>query len=264
MSFTRRSAILGSLSAATITGLPLTGVLGGCAAARPATGTTRLHVLGAIHSTHRKSTKYSLGVLREAVRRSQPDVVITEIPPDRIAAAKQGFAQTGKVTEPRTKVFPEYTDVVFPLSAELGFDIVAGAGWTSEIASNRGKDLKRIENDPARADQWAQHLAARRRYSAELAGRGDDPKFIHTQEYDAIVERAQTPYQRYFDADLGPGGWTQINRAHTDLIQVALDNIKGQGLNALVTFGSWHKYMILRALASRSDVELLDAQQLFD
>ncbi len=259
MKLTRRSAIFGSLSA----GLAISFPLAGCAQATPKSGATRVTVLGAIHSRHRNSEKYSLDVLREVVRWAEPDVILTEIPPDRIAEAKRSFAETGEVTEPRTRVFPEYTDVVFPLSREMDFDIVATAGWTREIADDRSAALETIENDPARAEQWAEHLAARQQYSVELAGRGDDPQFIHTDEYDAIVERAQTPYQRYFDADLGPGGWTQINAAHTDLINAALDMVTGQGLNALVTFGSWHKYMIKRSLEQREDIEMLDARALF-
>ncbi|MEM8726033.1 MAG: hypothetical protein AAGE86_10985 [Pseudomonadota bacterium] len=260
MTYTRRSAMFGSLAAMAVAH-PLAGCM---AEPARAPGTTRVAVLGVIHGRHRTSTRYSLDVLREAIWRSKPDVILTEIPPNRIAEAKSSFAETGEVTEPRTRVFPEYTDVVFPLSRDMDFEIVATAGWTREIADNRGVALTAIESDPARAEQWAEHLAARRNYSRELDGRGDDPLFIHTQEYDAIVERAQTPYQRHFDADLGPGGWTQINRAHTDLINSALDTITGKGLNALVTFGSWHKYMIKRSLAERSDIELLVARALFD
>ncbi len=259
MKTTRRAAILGSIASGIVVH-PLIG----CARPSIPQGTTRLTILGTIHSTHRQSRSYSLDVLREAIIEAKPDVILTEIPPDRIAEAKRSFAETGEVTEPRTKVFPEYTDVVFPLSREMDFEIRATAGWTREIADNRRAALRRVENDPSRADEWAEHLAARQNYSRELAGRGDDPAFIHTDEYDAIVERAQTPYQRYFDADLGAGGWTQINRAHTDLIHSALDSVTGQGLNALVTFGSWHKYMIKQSLAVRDDIELLDASMLFD
>ncbi|MEP3050117.1 MAG: hypothetical protein ABJP48_02495 [Erythrobacter sp.] len=269
MKLNRRSAIMGSLSAAIATSIPAMGCAqasnnSGSKANRVSrSGVTQLTVLGVIHSNHRNSRAYSLDVLQQAVRRAQPDVILTEIPPDRIAEAKRGFAETGEVTESRTRVFPEYTDVVFPLSREMDFEIVATAGWTIDIHNNRRDALQRIENDPARVSQWAEHLAARRQYSRDLRGRGDDPLFIHTSEYDAFVERAQTPYQTHFDADLGAGGWTQINRAHTDLINAELDKITGQGLNALITFGSWHKYMILRSLAGRDDIELRDPQRLF-
>ena len=131
------------------------------------------------------------------------------------------------------------------------------------MADNRRVALRQIEGDPARAEQWAEHLAAQQGYRRAVNGRGDDPLFIHTDEFDRIVETSRRPYQDHFDADLGPGGWTQINRAHTDLINAALDTISGQGKTALVTFGSAHKYKILRSVEGREDVELLDTRDLF-
>ncbi|MEM8725780.1 MAG: hypothetical protein AAGE86_09700 [Pseudomonadota bacterium] len=265
MKTTRRSAILGSLAAATGVSAASQS-LAGCTPADtlPDSALTKVTVLGVIHRNHRSSIAYSLDVLREAVRQVKPDVILTEIPPDRIEEAKRGFAETGEVTEPRARVFPEYTDVVFPLSREMDFELVGAAGWTQQIADERAAALNTIENDPARVSQWEEHQAARADYSRAVSGRGDDPRFIHTPEYDVLVQRAQTPYQIYFDRDLGPGGWTKINAAHTDLINSALDSVTGQGLNALVMFGAWHKYMIERSLAFRGDIELRDALALFD
>ncbi len=265
MKTTRRSAILGSLAAAT--GVSAAGqTLASCSPGETPAGSTltKVTVLGVIHRSHRTSSAYSLDVLRKAVRRAKPDVILTEIPPDRMAEAIRGFEETGELTEPRARVFPEYTDVVFPLSRDMDFEMVGTAGWTRKIADDRSAALKAIEADPSRASQWQEHQQARAAYSRELRGRGDDPRFIHTPEYDVIVQRTQTPYQIYFDRDLGPGGWTRINRAHTDLINSALDSISGQGLNALVMFGSWHKYMIERSLGFRGDVERQDPQALFD
>lgn len=224
---------------------------------------TKLYVLGVIHSNHRTSERYSLRVLEAAIRKAAPDVILAEIPPDRIEQATSSFRETGKVDEPRTQVFPEYTDVVFPLSNEIPFEIEGTAGWTSDIARNRSAALRRIQNDPARAQQWAEHRAARRAFSRDLAGRGDDPRFIHTREYDRLVEAAYSPYQRFFDDDLGKGGWTQINAAHTGLINQELDAISGQGLTAVITFGTAHKYKILESVSARGDIELLDAATLF-
>ncbi len=260
MELTRRSAILSSLAAAaTAYSLP------GCNASDPKEmGATRLYVLGVIHSNHRDSETYSLDVLEQAIRRAKPDVILTEIPPDRVGRAITSFRETGEVDEPRTRVFPEYTDVVFPLSREMDFRIFGTAGWTREIADNRRDALQRIQSDPAREQEWAEHRAAQRENSRKIAGRGDDPLFIHTEEFDRLVEESRLPYQRNFDADLGPGGWTQINRVHTDLINSALDTISGKGLTALIMFGTAHKYMILRSLADRSDIALKDTRSLFE
>ncbi len=255
---TRRTALIGSL------GLAASPLLTACSADEQAmTGATQVHVMGVIHSGHRTSERYSLPILEAAIRKAAPDVILTEIPPDRVDQAITSFRETGKVDEPRTQVFPEYTDVVFPLSQEMGFRILGTAGWTQKIADDRRAALERIESDPSRAIEREVHQAALSHYSREIAGRGDDPLFIHTQEFDQLVEKSRSPYQRFFDEDLGPGGWTQINRAHTDLINSALDMITGQGLTALITFGSAHKYKILRSLQPRSDIEIRDTRALF-
>lgn len=225
---------------------------------------TRLYVMGVIHSNHLGSEDYSLQVLEQAIRKASPDIILTEIPSDRIDQAITSFEATGEVEDPRTQVFPEYTDVVFPLSKELGFRILGTAGWSQGIARNRARALRRIQNDPARANEWAEHRAAVRTFSRELAGRGDDPRFIHTPEFDALAKASRGPYERHFDEDLGAGGWTQINRAHTDLINQELDRISGQGLTALITFGTLHKYKILESFEGRDDVELLDTRALFE
>lgn len=257
MEFSRRSLLLGSLAL----GAALAPIAGCAAAAR---GKTRVYVIGTIHANHRRSSRYSLGVLEAAIRKAAPDVILTEIPPDRIGRALSSFAETGAIDEPRTQVFPEYTDVVFPLSREIPFRIVGTAGWTREIADNRSAALERIGSDPARAQQWHEYEAAQRDYMQRVAGRSDDPKFIHSDEFDRIVEASRRPYQTHFDADLGPGGWTQINAAHTALINRALDAISGQGLTAVITFGSGHKYMILRSLAQRSDIVIEETATLFE
>ncbi|KEO90437.1 hypothetical protein EH31_10130 [Erythrobacter longus] len=225
---------------------------------------TKVYVMGVIHSNHLASETYSLDVLENAIRRAAPDVILTEIPPDRIEQAITSFEETGKVDEPRTQVFPEYTDVVFPLSREMGFRILGTAGWTQEIATNRARALRRIQNDPARLAQWEEHRAATRTFSRDLAGRGDDPRYIHTPQFDVLAKASRGPYERYFDADLGAGGWTRINRAHTDLINKALDDVSGQGMTALITFGTAHKYKILESLGGRDDIELLDTRGLFN
>lgn len=219
--------------------------------------------MGVIHANHRSSKAYSLKVLEAAIRKAAPDLILTEIPPDRIDRAISTFRDTGTIDEPRTKVFPEYTDVVFPLSLELGFRILGTSGWTQEIADDRRSAFRRIGNDPRRASEWAQHRAAMREFAQATAGRGDDPLFIHTGEYDRLVEASRLPYQRHFDADLGAGGWTQINRAHTSLINAALDTASGRGLSVLVTFGAAHKHKIHESIAARADIELLDTRTIF-
>ncbi|MEO0413930.1 MAG: sulfatase/phosphatase domain-containing protein [Verrucomicrobiota bacterium] len=127
--------------------------------------------MGTIHRRHRTSEAYSLGVMEAAIRRAQPDVVLTEIPPDRIERALTTFRETGLVDEPRTQLFPEYTDVLFPLAEELDVRIFGTAAWTKAIADERRAALARIRSDPARAEQWAEHQSALREFAEAMQGR---------------------------------------------------------------------------------------------
>lgn len=226
-----------------------------------------MSVFGAIHGTHRNSDTYSLPVLEKAVRNFKPDVIFIEIPPSSMAQARSTFDQFGEVRERRTRAFPELTDVAFPLQKELGYTMVATAAWSRQLADKRLAALKQIEGNPGRRNEWNEHIAARRNLSLVQRGKNDDPFYIHTVQYDAEVKTAQTPYERYFDADLGAGGWGPINDAHIALMINALNNLKSEAqekpVRVLVIFGAWHKYKILEAMEKRNDVTLVDARRFF-
>ena len=223
----------------------------------------RVIVLGMIHSGHRTSSVYSLDVLRDAIVKIDPDYVLCEIPPDRFEAASDEFASTGKITEPRVSRFPEYVDVVFPLTETMDFEIVPCAGWTKAMSDDRNAKLKRWETE--RPDATAEVNAAEAKVEAIMASEGDpnDPLYIHTDHYDALVKEALEPYDRLFNDDLGLGGWTNINKAHYALIEAALNEHSGEGKTMLITFGAWHKYWILEQLRQRDDIEMIDPKVYF-
>lgn len=215
-------------------------------------------VIGTVHGTHRTGQSYSLAVLERLIRAVGPDVVMAEIPPNRLGAAQAEFAATGRIGEPRVAVFPEYTEVLFPLTRALDFEIVPVAAWSAPMNEYRNAALERLAADPEHAGAWAEYQAERRAFAAALEGRGDDPAFIHSDAYDAITRAGFDAYDRHFNEELGPGGWSTINDAHLDLIERALDAHKGEGKRFLITFGASHKYRFLERLRERDDIRLLD------
>ncbi|MCP3915385.1 MAG: hypothetical protein GY711_07505 [bacterium] len=216
-------------------------------------------VLGTIHGGHRTEPDYSVDVLREIIRRVEPDYVLTEIPPDRIDAAWGSFTATGTIDEPRVTRFPEYVDVLFPLTREMRFTIVPCAAWTRKMADERTAKLTELrETHPQDSAVVQSHWNSIDARLVEAGLDPNDPFDIHTASYDAVVEAGLEPYDRLFNDELGAGGWTNINRAHYALIERVLDKRSGQGARFLVMFGSWHKHRILSALRERDDVELLD------
>ncbi len=230
----------------------------------PPAGANIVAVIGAIHGQHRSSERYSLDVLRDAIVKFDPDIVLVELPSDRFAIASANFDKFGEVRESRADDFPELTDVVFPLRKTLGFTMFPVAAWTLEIAADRRAVEKRLARDPARSKDWLAYQAAIQLYGKAVSGHSDDPDFIHSQASDEAVKARQESYERLFGKDLGAGGWRAINAAHLANINAALDAVTGQEKRILILFGAWHKYKIVEALAARQDVFLAEAAPLFD
>ena len=219
-------------------------------------------VMGMIHGEHLESKLYGLKTIEKLLRRIAPDVTLVEIPPNRFELADQQFKKTGKITEERVEVFPEYIDVMFPLRKALGYQIVPTAGWSEAMNTYRSAAMKRISNDPARAKEWTDYQAAIKRSAVAVkqGGADDDPAWLHTDAYDAALEIELSAYN-HFDPELGRGGWDTINKAHYGNIARWLDTHKNQGKRVLITYGAAHKGWFLRQLRQRSDIKLIDLQE---
>ncbi|QJB69507.1 hypothetical protein [Parasphingorhabdus halotolerans] len=226
-------------------------------------GTTIVAVVGAIHAQHKRSKTYSLDILRTAIKRFNPDIVMVELPPDRFATASSNYQKFGEVRESRADDFPELVDVVFPLRAEMGFEMVPVAAWSQQTADARKAAMARIEQDPKRAADWQAFQAAIKDYNESVSGRSDDPAFIHSAAYDQAVKARQETDENLFGDDLGAGGWANVNASHIALMTGKLDAITGHGKRVLILFGAWHKYKIMEEMEARSDVFVFDASELF-
>ena len=221
-------------------------------------------VMGMIHRSHRLKGPYDSEHLRDLIRKIKPDYVLTEIPPDRIEEATKQFRETGEITERRVRIFPEYTDALFPLTKEMKFEIIPCAAWTKEMNESRSATLKKLKE--THAAESAEVAAAQSR-SARLVnsiGNRNDPATIHTENYDRIIKQGLMPYDKHFNDKIGEGGWTNINNGHYGLIAKALDKHAGEGKRFLITFGSGHKYYIKEQLAKRKDIELIPMSKFLD
>ena len=214
-------------------------------------------MLGLIHSGHIESERFGLPVVEQLIRDIDPDYVLTEIPPDRLADAVKGFVETGEVTESRVRVFPEYKDVLFPLSREMDFKIIPTAGWSRGMADFRRAALSDLSKDERKTD-WDAYTASTQSARGELGDRGDDPHFIHTDAYDELTRRRMSVYATAFADDVGRGDWERINAAHYKLIEAALENHAGEGATMLITYGAAHKYWFLEQLRRRDDIVLIN------
>ncbi len=233
-------------------------------AAGQTTATSRKNtviVLGMIHGKHRTSARFGVETIKQLIRNVDPDLILCEIPPDRLDEANRQFIQNGEIVEPRVKVFPEYVDAMYPLSREMDFVIVPCAGWTKPMADARRKKLGDLKNE--QPENYREMVEAQSKAQAMIKKEGgdDNPAFIHTDRYDEIVKQGMVPYNRHFNEVLGPGGWDNINRSHYALIEANLNKQKNRGKVVLIMFGAWHKYWFKEKLRTRDDIEIVNVNE---
>lgn len=223
---------------------------------------TEVFVMGMIHSGHRTSGTWGLDQVRETIRNIDPDVICPEIPPANWPQTLATWREKHVVEDSRVKVFPEYVDVLLPLTDEMDFVVEPSAGWTAGMARARRERMKLFETSAAdslaraayqRDEKWvADWLAAN---PAPLAD--DDPFYIHSPAYDLRTKAELGPYEYHLNAVIGPpGGWTYINEAHFELIRQAIARHRGQ--RVLITFGAGHKYWFLEQLRKLGGVTISD------
>jgi len=223
-------------------------------------------VLGTIHSGHLTDSVYNIAYLDKLIRNINPDYILAEIPPDRFENAMQGFKRDDSISESRVLRFPEYVDVVFPLTKELDFEIIPTAGWTSPMAQERSEKLKAISKDSSRVADWTAYLEANKHSDSiyKATGKVNDPYFIHTHSYDSIQDISLQVYNKLFNVELGLGGWENINIAHYWHIEKALEKHRYEGKRFLIIYGAGHKGWFLRELRKRDDIQLLEMRPFLD
>ncbi len=123
-----------------------------------------------------------------------------------------------------------------------------------------------ISEDPDRAAEWATYQRANAHADSAIAAGGepDDPRWIHTDAYDAAYQIRLGIYKALFNDELGPGGWDNINAAHYAYIARALDAHRGEGKRFLITYGAGHKGWFLRQLRNREDITLMEVGAFLD
>ncbi len=224
---------------------------------------TEVIVLGTIHGGHLKSKTYGIKQLTTIIQKINPDAILAEIPPDRFNEAMKQFKAHDSIWEARVSLFPEYVNVIFPLTKTMSFEIIPTAGWSKEMAISRRDKLKAIATNVNRKADWDEYLQGEYKSDSIInaSGSEENPLFVNSEAYDKAVDVWAEPYNRLFNEELGLGGWDNINKAHFANITKAIDSPRWHGKRLLITYGAGHKGWFLRELKKRNDIKLIPVSQ---
>jgi YVTN family beta-propeller protein len=221
---------------------------------------TQVGVMGMTHSQHLTSDVWGLEEIEQTVRAFAPDVLCTEIAPDRWERIDRELRERDVIEDPRVLRFPEYREVLLRLRRELGYTIEPCAGWSLEMSDLRAARIAAFDAEDRWADERAAYAEARgglrRRDGVSGNNASDDPAYLHSEAYDQAQRAELESYDRYQNDIIGPGGWTNINVAHYRQVDRAIRAHAGKRI--LITFGAGHKYWLLEQLRRRDDVEIID------
>ncbi len=220
---------------------------------------TQVYVMGMIHGQHLKSQLWGIEQVTQTIKAINPDVICIEIPPRRWPTIVDEWENKGTLSDSRIKVFPEYTQVVMPLSKSMDFVVEPCAGWTKKMALERRERIKLFSTSEQTAGKYKAYQAAEEQVKKQLDANPvveDDPLVIHSKIYDERTKLELRAYDEYLNDWIGAGGWTNINQAHYDLIEKTIAKYPGKKI--LITFGAGHKYCFLEKLKHRKDIQLMD------
>ncbi len=219
---------------------------------------TQVAVMGMIHGTHRTSDLWGIPEVMRTIEAFDPDIICAEIAPDRWSRIERDLTERGVIEDTRVLRFPEYVDegAILPRMGELGYRVEPCAGWTQEMSDSRNTIIAEFNAVPERRAEYDRAVEAAVEALPRQSRAEDDPRYIHSPEYDRRQKARLAVYDRYQNDLIGPGGWTNINVAHyREIDRVIREN---PGARVLVTFGGGHKYWILEQLRLRGDVELIE------
>ena len=244
----------------------LAGLGGGCTSAPPpepvsprVPGRTEVIVLGTLHGAHRSSQGFSLEVIRDTVRRIRPDVVLTEIPPDRFEAALLELDALGsgvspeKISDDWVRAFPEIWGVLVPLRRELNYELVPVSGWKPAVsADRRAYYAKHPEGPPS-----ASYRSARAAFQSASASHDfrENPRWVNGPEYLELTTHQENALADAADSQLGMAAVRRINEAHWVNIEAAI--AAHGGARILLVYGARHRWYTQPRIEALSGVTLL-------
>ncbi len=161
-------------------------------------------------------------LLDRLLRAAEPEVIVAEIPPARLARLRRAVAE--ETEDPWLDSFPELASVVVPVAEELGVPLVAGSGWARQVTDD-WQAYWTAHPDGPDGDLW---VRAHARITARLADEGSDPQWIHSPLYRELTAWHATALSTHAGRELGAADPLLYYREHARRLREAIETHRGK------------------------------------
>lgn len=203
-------------------------------------------VIGTAYQWHLYSPMYSLEILVDLVKKTNPDIICVEFSPEQLENTAAGDAK------------PEYPRAIIPFAREQGITIVPlqpESSFWIEQENKVKEEINRIESTPELSKKW-EFWTELRKSMGEVYSRSLFD--FQCQAYDTWIEIIWDRFYSKMFPGLGKL-WEQWNNGFWEVIEKTIKENPDKRIT--ITVGNKHKYWLNNKLRSMKSVEFEHIQK---
>lgn len=213
---------------------------------------TEVVFIASLHRVHLHDEEYPMAMLERLVRAAEPEVVIAELPP--AARTRIEGALQNEESDPWLESFPELAQVVYPLSAELGFELVAASAWERQVSD----DWQAYWADHPNGPDAQLYQNAATHFARVNEDEDNDPEWLHSPTYRRLAAWNDTALSSHAAEELGAADPITIGRKHAASVVRAI--LAHQGRRIVVLWDARKRWILEREVRALQNVVVHDTR----
>ena len=207
-------------------------------------------VLSTLHHLHGDVDYYTFEYLSQIIEKFSPEVLAVELTPADLESRRE------------QRIKQEYPKSVYPLLDKLQCKVVPleppEPAYSEMVEMGRRAKERLEKEEPNTVRQFGLYVNV---LYSELLEWWSSPIDVNATESDRHIE-IKHKYQSILFGEDEENGWERWNQHFLE--QILGEAVKGKEGKMLVLVGLEHSYWLRKQLASREDIELLDATSILE
>ena len=213
---------------------------------------TEVVFVPSLHRVHLHDEEYPMAMLEALVRAAEPEVVIAEIPP--AGQSRIESALSSDESDPWLESFPELAQVVYPLRAELGFEVVAASAWERRVS----EDWRAYWSAHPTGPDAELYQNAAIHFASVNEDEDNDPEWLCSPTYRRLAGWTDTALSSHAAEALGAADPITLGRKHASNVVRAI--LAHQGKRIVVLWDARKRWILEREVRTLPNVVVHDTR----